>query len=118
MSKKRGPGHPRSHRRQRTTRKRTQCTTGPDHDEIEEAKKAAHDTLLELMGDNRAGPVTWKILGPEPAHHRAEIMAEMELEEQVGEWLAEHPDGLLVIAFAPAKGAPPSDLPPNHRVVE
>ncbi len=75
--------------------------------DLEEAKRATHDALLELMGDRRRGGVQWRIC---PAGEKADAAMAMLWEGGVAPELSDHYrrleghlreyGGILVVAMA------------------
>lgn len=97
---------------------RLACTVSADADEIELAKKASHDALIEAMGSRRRGGVEWLIVEEPGPRDRivADMAANPGMVEQalegvaasfgsVIEWFRDHPSGVLVIAIAPGDPA-------------
>lgn len=83
-----------------------------DVEHVEEAKRKTHDTLIRMLGDNRTGSVSWRLIDDVPAAlAQLERMREgadephMELYDRLEALLREHGD-VLVIATAP--GRPPT----------
>lgn len=91
----------------------TYAMAGPD--DIEEAKQATHDRLVEQLGDRRQGGVYWRIIPPHEvpgvlrqlsddeaqAHYEGETSRD-DAFANMRRHLLEHPDAHLVIAQAAA----------------
>lgn len=84
------------------------CATAAD---LDEARQATHDILIELQGDRRRGPVTWRIFGQRL--DALEVLARMRrlagnspaLDDHyaaLAELIGTH-GGILVIAIAPGE---------------
>lgn len=81
-------------------------------DDIEEAKKATHDAVIEDLGDTRSGGVVWLIRkGDERFTTLDEIDDVQGPQGDLRAFMRRFPLGALVIAMAPARKSAPSS---NH----
>lgn len=129
MSKARGTQHLRGRKRGRAHKPADDLWHGvmyaasPDETHLEEAKKVTHDNLIGQLGEWRLGGVRWSIIpAGAPANSTLDRLVNTERVvqphelgpgdaqpaamigylEQLRAFLADNPDGYLVIATAPA----------------
>lgn len=80
-----------------------------DRDAIAEGRQKSHDMLIQVVGDHRRGPVSWRQV---PAAYGIALLTELELASYRTEgdvagylemkgYLRAHPRGALIIATAP-----------------
>jgi hypothetical protein len=89
------------------------ATSTRDRDDLEEVKRQLHDAIIEQLGDNRTGPVSWR-WWPAPVGLR--ILDEREWTPNDGglrRFLRTNPGGYLVLASAPSSH--PEDTTPLDR---
>lgn len=75
-------------------------TADADPANIDEAKQATHDALIDDLGDRRLGPVFWRIL---PARQGIDHLRSLNWPDtEIFRYLAKNPGGRLIIAGAQA----------------
>lgn len=84
------------------------ATSTRSREDLEEVKQALHDKVIEDLGDDRLGPVTWRWW---PAPHGIRVLRESGAAPAVAarrliRYLTAHPNGWLVMASAPCKTGP------------
>lgn len=93
------------------------ATISSDEADLAEARRRTHDALVTLLGARRVGGVVWQ----QHRHEQAckvvsEVLLATDLDaanrhvwQSLADWLGQHPESMLVMAFAPGRNIrPPS----------